>query len=85
VPPRNWAAFLLLAAAVVVGCSGSNVNVNLPSGGASVANGEGVIDVPPIETEVRGGEIRGITPTPAWITPIAAMETPVPTATPKPR
>ncbi|HEY2797528.1 MAG TPA: hypothetical protein VGK26_06530 [Thermoanaerobaculia bacterium] len=77
---RNGALLLLLVAAG--GCSGSNGSVVLDNGnGSFVVTG----DHPPIEGEVDEGEIRGITPTPAPITPVAALETPVPTATPRQR
>src|SRR5262249_56834534 len=75
---RSWVLLLLLAASG--GCSGSNGSVVLDNGnGSFVFTG----DHPPIEGEVREGEIRGITPTPAPITPVSAMETPIPTPTPK--
>ncbi len=81
-PSRFWAALLLLVAAG--GCSGSNVNVQIPD------EGDGGIEVisrdyPPLEGTIGKGGLEGITPLPGPITPISAMETPVPTSTPKPR
>ena len=78
---RNWAVLLLIVAAG--GCSGSTSTAALSSDG----NGGFLVtgDHPPLEGEVRDGEIHGITPTPAPITPVSAMETPIPTATPRQR
>ena len=70
--PRNWSVLLLLAAAG--GCSGSTSGTIYTTG-----------DLPPFEGEVREGELREITPLPGPITPISAIETPVPSPTPKPK
>jgi hypothetical protein len=79
VAPRTWAALLLLVAAG--DCSGSNTAVVLAGDGTG--NLEVTGNHPPVEGEVREGELRGITPTPAPITPVSAVETPIPTPTPK--
>jgi hypothetical protein len=81
VVPRPWAALLLLAAAG--GCSGSSTSVVLTDQGNGSLEVTG--DHPPIEGEIREGELREITPLPGPITPISAVETPVPTSTPKPK
>ena len=76
---HTWAALLLIVAAG--GCSGSTSTVVIES------NGDGIVEItgnhPPIEGEIHDGELHGITPTPAPITPVSAMETPIPTPTPR--
>ena len=81
VASRTWAALLLIVAAG--GCSGSNGSVVVSSDGNGSFQFTG--DHPPIEGEVTEGEIHGITPTPAPVTPVSALETPVPTPTPRSR
>jgi hypothetical protein len=81
VAPRIGVTLVLLVA--VGGCGGSTGQVNVD--GEGNGNLSFVGNHPPIEGEIREGELRGVTPPPAPITPIAAMETPVPTPTPRPK